>query len=200
MTETKEKPVRITSHGGEDGHVKLEALTGVEMERFQGTLLGHWWMRGNEGRLEFAPAHLYPNPTDDTKVPEWRMTAEEGVVGEYQSVLFDSARRRESWISPSLTIQHLCGYHYTKEAYKEYADVLERYGFACLRSRRGDDGRFHEHWFLPGLWCAKGTLKEKLARVEKDAQLDVAIEFLCKTVQFGTLDVSLQRAAMVIDD
>jgi len=199
MTET-ERRVRITTYGGKEGNMALEGLRPDEVERFQGALYGRWWMRGNDGRFEFLAAHTYPSPTDDDRLPEWRATAEEGKTGEYQSILFDPERRPESWYSPSLTIQHLCGYHYTKEAYKKYAEILKGYGFACLRSVRGDDGRYHEHWFLPGLWLAQGALREALSTVDKNRQLDVAVDFLCKTVQFGTLDTSVQRAAMVIDD
>jgi hypothetical protein len=69
-----------------------------------------------------------------------------------------------------------------------------------LRSRRGDDGRYDEAWYLPGLYQAKGDLYDTVKEIKNEKkQLEKAVSFLCANVSFGTLDTSTQRAAMVVD-
>ena len=48
---------------------------------------------------------------------------------------------------------------------------------------------------------AKGDMKEYLISKEggEKKEIDEAVSFLCRNVQFGTLDISVQRAAMCID-
>lgn len=43
--------------------------------------------------------------------------------------------------------------------YAKRALLLENAGFACLRSRRGEDGRIWEFWYLPSKWSAEGPIK-----------------------------------------
>lgn len=64
----------------------------------------------------------------------------------------------ESIHGAAITIQHVCGYDYSDDFYRENAKKLESYGFICCRSNRGSEGRFWEIWFLPGLWMAEGDL------------------------------------------
>lgn len=52
------------------------------------------------------------------------------------------------------------------------ARALTEAGFACLRSRRGIDGRIWEHWYLSGKWSAKGPIKDK-----DDAEI---LQWLCR--------------------
>lgn len=52
----------------------------------------------------------------------------------------------------------MCGYGYTKDRYKVEVGKLESWGFECCRSRRGDNGKFWELWFLPYLRAAEGDL------------------------------------------
>jgi hypothetical protein len=96
-----------------------------------------------------------------------------------------------------ISIEHLCAYDYSPENYRHQAEILESFGFDCLRSRRGPDGRYMEMWHLSGMWSAKGRLKGTLHGITDPAkQADEAISFLCKNVVFGSLDISWQRAAM----
>lgn len=193
--------VRASSYkAGPDGHVTLSSLTTEEGEKLRGAVDGVWWMRGNGGRLEFAPGYEPPSaPTEDAMLPYWRTPARpEKEEDQYQTELFDTASNWDSQTA-SIVIQHLCGYSYTPEGYKANAEMLEECGFACLRSRRGDDGKFWEIWFLPGLWAAKGRLKEALYAIPKEQQMDVALKFLCAWTSWGTLDLSVQRLCQVLE-
>jgi hypothetical protein len=113
----------------------------------------------------------------------------------------DAMKDRGQLQSPSFMISHLCGHYYTKEGYKREADKLESYGFSCMRSRRGENGRFWENWYLPGVWCAKGDLAEKLKPIkDSNEKTQEAIRFLMRNVSFGSMDMTQQRAAMVTPD
>jgi len=102
--------------------------------------------------------------------------------------------------SPSIIIQHLCGYNFSDPGYKAAADSLEMFGFECLRSRRGLSGKYWELWLLPYLRAAKDRLRDAIDfRTETESQVKAAVSFLCCHVSFGTLDVCVQRAAMVVD-
>ena len=97
---------------------------------------------------------------------------------------------------------NLCGYGYSPESYRANAERLESYGFQCLRSRRGPDACYWEIWYLPGLWSAQGNLKEVLDAQKEQREKDLtkeAVSFLCHAVSFGTPNVTIQRAAMVLD-
>jgi len=103
---------------------------------------------------------------------------------------------------PSFVIQHLCGYGYTERRYYDEVRRLTSWGFECLRSRRGANGSFWELWLLPGFWAAKGDLAELVKNLPVGswiAQTEAVVSFLCDRASFGTLDICVQRAAMVID-
>jgi hypothetical protein len=140
-------------------------------------------------------------------LPFWRRYEErQGVM---QELIFDPDTRHDS---PSFMVKHLCGYHYTHKGYLRNAQILESYGFVCMRSPRGNDGRFWETWYLPGAWAAKGKLKRMVENkqhegdkkqdhaVKKKDETKRVISFLCSNVSFGQLDVVVQRAAMIMDD
>lgn len=199
--DTKTQPtVHVTSYKpSDDGHITLAGLTSEEVERMQGMAIGHWWVKGGDGRLEFAPAHEpAPAPTEDGMLPEWRTPLKEEGSERYQGELFEPMVQWRHQ-DPSILIQHLCGYSYTPQAYKEYAELLEGCGFACMRSRRGDNGHYWEAWFLPGLWAAQGRLKEALYGKSKEHKMRFALKFLREQVSFGTLDIAVQRYAQVLD-
>jgi hypothetical protein len=193
--------IHWTMRGGNKGEIHFEGFTPEEIEKMEGFLLGHYWATVEEGRLKvsFTKKEL-PTPADDVEMmPFWRKA--ENQEAAMQTVLFDVDTQIENLVSPHFLIQSLCGYGYTPESYKNNAERLESYGFECMRSRRGIDGRFWEIWYLPGLWASKGELKEYLIRNgNREGTTKDAIYWLCKTVKFGTLDVSVQRAAMCIND
>ena len=197
----KEKPaVRLRSSGPDNDResrkIEIGGLNDEESECMNGVLNGHWWATVKDGRLVFEPTRQpLPAPVEDAEIaPHWRGQ------GQLRFVQLDK-ERAEGAFAPQIIIQSLCGYYWTKENYRKQAERLESYGFACLRSRRGDDGKFWEVWYLPGLFLARGGL-EKAISDEKDnkLKLDKAVSFLCQNCSFGSLEVSVQRAAMVLDD
>lgn len=193
----KQEKVRVSSTRN-DG-IELAGLTPSEVKTMEGMVHGYSWARVVDGRFEFLPAHeTPPAPTEDAMLPEWRVPREGDGTEQYQKELFDPTVRFDTYTG-SIIIQHLCGYFYTQDGYRRNAEFLERCGFQCLRSRRGDDGRFWELWFLPGLWAAKGPLENAIHSVPKEQQMDRAMEFFPKQVSFGTLDVASQRMCQVID-
>ncbi len=196
--------VRVASYSPTNGEIGLRGLADGEIEKIQSMVNGNAWLKVVEGRIETCPTRQpLPSPAEDTEmIPFWRHPLpEEKPV---QMKLFKSPYGSElDWppFSPSIIISHLCGYYYTPEKYIQQAKQLESFGFECLRSRRGEDGKYWETWLLPSFWMAKGDLKEHLDAIKDEKEkLDKAVSFLCRHASFGTLDVMVQRAAMTIDD
>jgi hypothetical protein len=200
-------PIRTPSithgRGGNSCEISIAGMTPAELDALQAALLGACWVKGEGGRLTRHDVHApLPDPIADPFFAE-------GWQGRDQSFLSPYKVREigePSW-SPSLKISHLCGYGYTVEGYKREATKLERWGFSCMRSRRGHDGRHWEIWYLPFLEAAKSELKEAIEKAKEPAdwkeqaamQLEAAVSFLCQKAAFGTLDVTSQRAAMTIE-
>jgi hypothetical protein len=180
---------------GDNGTITLSNLTPDEVDKFRGLFAGMEWMTVEDGRFSFqSTVPPMPGPADDPEMmPFWRRPREgEAVV---QEMLFDRTVNLEHY-SPSIIIQHLCGFNYTPDWYREQVGLLESWGFRCLRSRREADSRFTEIWFI-GLWEARGDLREALKNERSTKKkIDLAVRFLCRHASFGTLDVVVQRAAM----
>lgn len=203
MDENKIDRVRLVAHGC--GEAKFAHLTKAEVDVMQSLSTGSSWVRVKDGRLETRPCFEEPPlPEQDPLIPpkwihketeNWEKLAPflrnptplEPALGEPRRV----------YESPSFIIQSLCGYNDTP--YETEARKLQDFGFECLRSRRGADGHFWEIWYLPGLWYAKGPLKELYLPEGTVKSINKAIDFLCRYVSFGTLHVCYQRAAMIID-
>jgi len=217
-------------HGKGELHIDIHGLDQRELELMQGAMHGHQWVTCINGRIEHIPSYReLPSPVDDeVMLPFWRRPRIEEEPVQLDLFYFD---RLPDYMSPSITIKNLCGYHYSAQSYQLYAGQLLQWGFECMRSQRDDRGQFHEHWFLPGLWAAKEELKTAIDALDPFAternsteeflrdmlttrkkrrpprslntrrkrELETAISFLCHRVQFGTLDVSIQRAAMTVD-
>jgi len=181
--------------------VDIEGLLPDEQRQLLGAIAGCYWVSVEDGRLRVLPAlQQPPAPAEDKKMmPYW--SSEMQRDGFLQRKIFGN---KKDWppFSPSFIIQHLCGYNWTQEYYESTAKQLEGFGFECMRSRRGIDGKFWEIWFLPGLWAAEGKFKEFLkgAKPREKEQIEKAIQFLCHYVSFGSLDVVAQRAAMPVPD
>jgi hypothetical protein len=200
--------VRIvsTSHRYGVGEVTFGGIPEELVDKVEGVSYGQYWMTVSDGSLVFKRTReKLPDPAaDEEMLPFWRRRSD--TESHLQEVLFDKECIGHS--SPSIYIGSLCGYDYTPEDYRENASRLESYGFVCMRSQRGDDGKFWETWFLP-LFLAQGALKETLEAIpqksgedpseKRRTSLDRAVSFLCRSVSFGTLDVVVQRAAAVID-
>lgn len=221
MTEEK-SAVRIVSM--KTGEITISGITDEEREKIEGMVnVGLSWMtKAPEGHLRFSPIHEpLPAPIpDEAMLPFWRRCdlRPTGIQMEF----FGSEEPLQQH-SPSISIRSLCGYHYTPEGYRIEAKKLKSYGFECLRSQRATNGQFFEIWFLPGLWAARGNLqseingsnlmrraainhagkltfeKPSIENSDNKKKLKRAVSFLCRHVSFGSLDVSVQRAAMMID-
>lgn len=166
--------VRVGSYGGAYGshalpRVILENLTKDEMDQIQHAFSARCSFVGvnDEGRLEIVDKHKpLPAPADDPPMQGFWCPKPPPKTIEFPQPPFPPKHFEFSEVhqysSPSITIQHLCAYSYTPERYKAEARKLESYGFACLRSRRGTDGKYWEIWYLSGLWSARGALGECL--------------------------------------
>lgn len=182
--------------------VDIGGLVDGEREAIEGALNGHYWITVRDGRIQKIPARETPlSEVDEGMLPFWRAFDQKQEGLQLKLVEFEPIKEG---YSPAIFIQSLCGYNYTPATYRHDAAVLEEYGFICMRSRRSEDGRYWEIWYLPGLWAAKGRLKEALGaeRASEKKKLERAFDFFhsrkCQ-VTFGTLDVTVQRMAMEMD-
>ncbi len=201
----KEK-VQISGWGdhGQNKSTTSITLSGIpkdQQEKVEGVTFGQYWMTVTDGKIVFSPAREpLPRPVEDEEMlPFWRRHKECQAV--MHELVFDHEERNSL---PSFMIKHLCGHNYTPENYRLNAEILEGYGFVCMRSPRGEDGRFWEMWYLPGTWAAKGDLAVEIEGkydgvASKKKEIDDVVKFLCRNVSFGQLDVVIQRAAMSIE-
>ncbi|MEX2008387.1 MAG: hypothetical protein WD850_02790 [Candidatus Spechtbacterales bacterium] len=207
--------VRVVDWGGpRQGDETRVTLSGIPQEKraqFEGMIQGHFWMMVENGNLVFSPAaEPLPDPVKDAEMlPFWRQHDQsQEVQGRLQETILDPEERRGS---PSFMVKNLCGYHYTAEGYRMNAKLLESYGFVCMRSQREADGKFWEAWYLPGAWAARGPLEvvvlrrkaesiqERGSLARQQEETSAVISFLCSNVSFGSLDVTVQRAAATVD-
>ncbi len=194
--------VRIVGTKSEQGirGLTIDGLTEDESKKLRGCLgTGMCWVKTENGRLVVRPNFEEPLPiTDDRMVPFWLPWSKNGNSIFLKKHSFDEIGEHSS---PSISIQHLCGYAYSAENYRTQVRRLESYGFECLRSRRGLDGRFAEIWHLGHLSLAQGDLKTAINEGKTGKKrLDLAISFLCEHVVFGSLEASAQRACMLTPD
>lgn len=213
MIETKEKYKKISVPMHSNNSVNVANLLEEEADKVLASFTnGSYYVRVENGRLQAFPVYeKLPDPIEDKNMlPFWRSVKNPPGKQEemFEDFSFDKDRSRQS---ASIIVQHLCGYYYTEDGYKENARLLESYGFQEMRSKRGEDGKYWQLWFLPSLFFAEGKLKSLLslhktkdnldgsAWSESEAkQLERAVSFLRTNVRFGTLDVAVQRLAMPI--
>lgn len=176
--------------------------TEEEMEILEGMLAGATWVKYADGKTHAIESFKSPPaPADDPVIPpKWQSSF--GARKTDPRLIDTPKLEKDVWYSPSYIVQHLCGYGYSEEGYRENVFILQEAGFECCRSRRGKDGHFWELWFLPGAWAAKGKLRKELDELKDNGweeQVHIVMNFLMRDVSFGTADVCVQRAAMVID-
>lgn len=203
--ELKPDSIEVSEYG--DGSVRVKGLTANEVQIILGALKngGGHWVRVVNGRLVYHSVHEpLPDPvTDEGLLPFWRTVPQQERVA--QTTLtnpIDRPQKEKYYTDPTIIITSLCGYHYSPENYQRQAALLTSYGFMCLRSQRDQSNHYHEQWVLHGAWAAKGNLEKALAESGKETpneQLEVMLEYLRLHVQFGSLDVTTQRLAMVAD-
>lgn len=211
-TRKTEKPITISSTSRSSAaqacSACVENLDQSELDAVEGALeIGSQWVRRNPetGRLMTRPAfEKLPDPVRDEKMhPHWRPPLEAEDLGRD---LFDLGPDTPLDHSPSIYISSLCGYGYSPDMYKQVAETLESFGFACMRSARGTSGKYWEVWYLPGLFAAEGGLKDFLEHKGISRRSSVTeiqsrevLRFLTRRAPAGSYDVSVQRMAMTID-
>ncbi len=197
------KTIGWSSRGG--GEFDLKGLTEDEMEAVDGALNGSKWIRVVEGRLEISDVFEgHPDQIEDeTMHPFWMSSLETGGVQLELFSVGDSFDPKINLRGSSFTISSLCGYNYSPEKYRSNAKRLESYGFVCMRSKRDEgSGQFWEHWHLGDLFFAKGKLKkcvDKRKNANQRIKAKIAVDFIRRNVEFGSMDISVQRLAMVIE-
>ncbi len=187
--------IRVSSYGA--GDFSLKNVDSKEVDGLQAMALGHAWCSVVNGRLlTISRWEPLPAPAqDETMMPFWQPM----LPGPTQMVFREVPVHLG--MDAGIIIESVCGYYYTPENYRAETAKLEEFGFECLRTRRGPDGKFWEMWYLSGAWSAAGRLKDTLVGIkDPKEQVDEMVRFLCKNVQFGSLNVTWQRAAMVIED
>jgi len=200
-----EEKIRVLSTSwGKDGEynnkLEIDNLSENELEIMEGWVSGSYHVSVNKkGRME--KKHLYDELKtiqDDAMLPFWKPCNDK----QQYFLDVDLKKLEERYTDfASITIQHLCGYNYSPENYRKQVELLESYGFSHLRSKRGVDGKFWEMWYLPSLVFAEGKLEICIQDIKNSKEkLKKAVDFLCNTAQFGSLDVSVQRAAMPVPD
>lgn len=193
--------ISLSQYGGSEIHIK--GLSTDENSAFQASMEGSLWVRVLDGNLLTAPAYekLPEVGPDPLMAPFWKQR-EPGL--EFQDT-FDcveySDNRDHSSRSFYITAVGAGG---DEDAYRRNAALLTSYGFEAMRSQRGESGRFWEHWFLCSLHCSKGALHEffrrdDIKKLNEAEKADKAINWLCRRVQFGSIDASVQRACLTTD-
>ncbi len=194
---------RITKYGGDYNGGQCAEFSGLEkgeVDMMHSAAGGQAWITVDDnGRVKSAPTREpLPGLTEDLAMaPFWRR--HQDVQAKLELNDFESL---EAYSSPHFVVQHLCGYRYSLENYQMQAARLERFGFQCMRSKRAADGKFWEIWFLPGAWAAQNELKEVCSKFKMDERKEMVkavTSFLARNCSFGTLDVSVQKLAMVIE-
>lgn len=204
--------IRITGYDKES--ITISGLDRKTINLLHGVVSGAQWFRVQEGAAQFHSCfEPLPDPVkDEAMLPFWGPCLQNERQLELFELRFEELRPDCTYY-PHITISGLCGYNFSKENYARESAKLLSYGFFQMRSQRSDEGRFWEFWYLPGILATKGDLKDVVdtitlktrtwddpdGRCKEKECLGAVLEFLRRNVQFGSLDVSVQRMAMVAD-
>jgi len=193
-----EKRIRISAHG--PSSVTITGLSQGEVDSILAAVSSTCYIGFKDNdQLEVVPKFKnLPGPIDDPAMyPFWRKPHPLEIAQQtlFDKFIFEETSKHDS---PAIYIVGLCGYYYTPQDYKIYAEKLISYGFECMRSKRDSDAIFWENWYLPALWAAKGDLKDYLKNDQKN--IDSALEFIRGQVKFGSLSISTQKLAQSIPE
>jgi hypothetical protein len=205
MSESKTVRIGVINHPSASrlyGEVTFDGLLESEVAMLEAMVMGVCRVECVEGRLVRRSMHeALPEPGEDPLIaPYWAPSGEPKTLG------YIAPDDEQAHHSPSIVIQHLCGYGWTPENYQKAANTLESWGLVCLRSRRGDDGRHWEIWLLH-FYAARGDLEAKIRSMsgKEDpsimnwtrSQLNELGSWIAHRVPFGSLDCTVQRMAML---
>jgi len=185
---------------GDESTIEISG-TEEEINGIRAMLLGkHWIIGGSKGKLLTVDYyHQLPPPEDDPLIPpKWQTefgSLPDRFAPDLQEQMPDDCKG--GWCSPSFYMSHIINA-------KTDMPKIQDWGFECLRSRRGDDGKYWEVWYLPGSWSAKGELKRHIETLSKDMAWEKKTESIChwmaQRVIFGSLNVVVQRMALANSD
>jgi len=99
----------------------------------------------------------------------------------------------QSWAesTTSIYVHGLGGYGVHETEMKRRVDAMNAAGFECMRSPRGQDGKYWEVWYLPGPWSAKGPIE--------GMKMQDILEWLCQQGP-GSIDLVRQQFGLSIGD
>jgi hypothetical protein len=188
------------ARGAECG-ITFSGLTGKELEAFEAFEAGASYLRVVGGRLHAYRAYeaLPDAECDPLLAPHW------GERGQLKH--FGGLPPGEGWHSPALIVTAVGAGGRGGDARRSQKSLSEC-GFVCLRSQRGDDGKYWEQWVLHFMAAAKGLLESHLDAWSKDsgprdwwAAAEEAARFLTRDLRiaYGSLDITIQRWALCVD-
>jgi hypothetical protein len=184
--------VRVGSHGREN--ITIEGLSKDDFEKVMGSIeCGAHWIRVKDRRLEAIAFHAeLPKPADDVELRPFWPDPKVSKQGR-QLKLFDDGEKHD-YSYASITLDAFCPFNRDTDFYARAAEQAESYGFVCLRSRRGKDGRFWEIWYLPSLSSAQGNLADHIAKVKNPKQkMEKALFYIMDMLPVGAVTASGQR-------
>lgn len=203
----KRPPLRSTMSGGNPPRIEFGGLTAKELEAFRSFENGASYLRVIDGRLHAYHVHEeLPGPEEDPLIgPHWPANGEVKQYG--------GPKPGEGWHSPGIIITAVGAGRSSDEDRVQSQRTLTECGFDCLRSPRGEDGRYWEQWVLHYMLAAKGplaaALKEWRARAKKGdynqvnwwAEVEEAARIITRDlhVHYGSLDITIQRWALSCD-
>lgn len=199
-----------------------------ELDALRAMALGVSWVSNSPESKRLLRCNSFndvPSPVDDPQIPpKWDVRKPVPKLGQCtQEDIEQAVREAASMPRPRLNvapeIDPTEGWHspsfYVSSAgarggdYKRVAKELTSWGFECMRSRRGPDGRFWEAWYLPHTEHATGDLRDAILEIRRSCGLSkiedwklisrVVVDFLYKNSSFGSVDVAVQRAALTYD-
>lgn len=189
-------PIKWTMRGG--GQMHIANLTELEGKALEAFLNGSSWIRCIDGRLAAVSAyHQPPEPEDDPlMVGHWdQSNSTLKLTGEFPA----------NRCGASIVISHLGAGLSTERERRANTRLAKSMGFTCLRSQRGEDGKYWETWNLFGIWMAKGILKTFCDELPKNIEFDERVQRMAHfiavgaSLSFGSLDVTVQRWALTHD-
>ena len=147
----------ITINGEKDAVVQLAGALQYGVK---------WIRMLASGEIETSDVYMRPPaPTDDPQMQNiWQFDPLPKDIPVQLTLRYDDPEMRDpknEWSKHNreIFLQSIQGYA-GQEAYIARAKRLAEAGFTCLRSRRGDDGKYWEMWYLPYPCGGRGPIKD----------------------------------------
>ena len=198
--EHKKFVTRVTStkyaNGGKEPYEIHISGNAGDIRAVELMMLGVAWVRRGEQGLEISEAYeKSPELTDDPSLSEHWPTDIVPPTVQYHLFMDEDEQQKQSRLKSgqdfrAIHVSSITAYAGT-DIYVARASLLEDAGFICLRSRRDDEGKYWESWFMPGPCCAKGPMKGK--------NHEEIVSWLMQSVGPGSISVEGQHWGASID-